>query len=366
MKVLYITNAPAPYRNVFFSQLGKKCDLTVLYERDVLKNRNKKWKAVTESTYKKIFLKGLKIHDENSINLEVIKYIDSSYDLILVGGYSTYTSMLAITYMRHKDLKFIINADGGFVNEKEGIIKRKLKEHFIKSADYWISTGKMTSKYLEYYGAKKEKTFIYPFSSVTQMDILKRPLKKEEKRAYKDKVNITTDKMILSVGQPIYRKGYDILLKACSNLLNDVTLCIVGGAISEELIKIKEEYKLKNIKFVEFNTKEGLSKYYKAADLFVLPTREDIWGLVVNEALANGLPVVTTNRCIAGLELLDNDTGRICEVNNVDDLNSVLKDFLNDKSVFSPENCLKIAQQYCIEEMVKRHIEIFNLILEKT
>ena len=43
-----------------------------------------------------------------------------------------------------------------------------------------------------------------------------------------------------------------------------------------------------------------------AADVFVMPTREDIWGLVINEAMAYGLPVVSTDKCIAALELVKN------------------------------------------------------------
>lgn len=56
-----------------------------------------------------------------------------------------------------------------------------------------------------------------------------------------------------------------------------------------------------------------------AADIFVHPTREDIWGLVVNEAMAKGLPVITTDRCVAGLELIKNESvGRIVPVENID------------------------------------------------
>ena len=51
------------------------------------------------------------------------------------------------------------------------------------------------------------------------------------------------------------------------------------------------------------------------------PTREDIWGLVINEALAAGLPVITTNRCGAGLELIkNNENGFLVNVEDIDEL----------------------------------------------
>ena len=50
-----------------------------------------------------------------------------------------------------------------------------------------------------------------------------------------------------------------------------------------------------------------------------MPTREDIWGLVINEAMAYGLPIITTDNCLAGLELIKNEeNGYIIPVNNTE------------------------------------------------
>ena len=75
---------------------------------------------------------------------------------------------------------------------------------------------------------------------------------------------------------------------------------------------------LNNVHFIDFKNKDTLKEYYHVADVFVLPTREDIWGLVINEALAYGLPVITTDKCMAGLEMIENGkNGYIIPVNDV-------------------------------------------------
>jgi glycosyltransferase involved in cell wall biosynthesis len=95
----------------------------------------------------------------------------------------------------------------------------------------------------------------------------------------------------------------------------------------------------------------------------VLPTREDIWGLVVNEAMACGLPIITTDRCIAGLELISDGTnGYIVPVEDKKELakkiNAVLSD--ENKRRAMGIRSLDTINAYTIESMMDRHINILK------
>ena len=97
-----------------------------------------------------------------------------------------------------------------------------------------------------------------------------------------------------------------------------------------------------------------------AADLFVLPTREDIWGLVINEAMSFGLPVITTDRCIAGLELVGEKNGRIIPSEDVEALRKSMNSILElPLETFFYEN-QKVILNYTIENMAKLHSEIIE------
>jgi len=61
MKILYINNIPSPYRVEFFNELGKHCQLTVLFERSSALDRDKRWRAEEFLNFTGIFLKGKKI-----------------------------------------------------------------------------------------------------------------------------------------------------------------------------------------------------------------------------------------------------------------------------------------------------------------
>ena len=95
----------------------------------------------------------------------------------------------------------------------------------------------------------------------------------------------------------------------------------------------------------------------------VLPTREDIWGLVVNEAMAAGTPVITTNKCIAGVELIeDGKTGYIVLVEDEVALAYRIKEILEntDQTLMMRNNCLKKIRKYTFESMVQRHIDVLK------
>ena len=99
----------------------------------------------------------------------------------------------------------------------------------------------------------------------------------------------------------------------------------------------------------------------------MLPTRQDSWGLVINEAMANALPIITTEKCNAGLELIKNEeNGFIVPAGDVKLLAYKIR-FLyenNDIRLNIAINNIEKIKEYTIEKMVNRHLEILD-ILEK-
>lgn len=363
MRVLFLTNIPSPYRVDFFGELGKLVDLTVLYELEAGKDRDSKWRTEENLTYRSVQLKHWFQKTDSAFCPEVILWLKAfSNDKIIIGGYSTPTGMLAIEYLRMKKIPFILNCDGGMI-KNDSFYNRAIKKHFISKAAAWLSTGKTCDQYLLHYGAESGRIYRYSFTSLKEGDILKFLLSPDEKIRLKQELGITEKVAIIAVGQFIHRKGFDVLLKAMPYVRVECGLYIVGGEENEEYRQIVESLKLKNIHFCPFMRKEQLKEYYCSMDLFVLPTREDIWGLVVNEAMSQGLPVITTDRCVAGLELIQNDeNGYIVPVDDERALADRINALLNDDDLRKElaEKSLHRIKNYTIENMAKEHMEILN------
>ncbi len=192
MKVLFLANIPSPYRVDFFNEFGKYCELTVLFERK--KADDREWTSNNNTNFKAIYLNGIKKGSDTAFCISVIKYLSQRFDYIIIGGYSTPTGMLAILYLRLIHKRYILSCDGGFIRKSEKKINYKIKKFFISKADCYLSTGKICTEYLEYYGAKKGKIHYYPFTSLYKKDILTHALNKKEKEFLKNKLNITEKK----------------------------------------------------------------------------------------------------------------------------------------------------------------------------
>ena len=85
--------------------------------------------------------------------------------------------------------------------------------------------------------------------------------------------------------------------------------------------------------------------------------------LVINEALAYGLPVITTDKCMAGLEMIeDGKNGYIIPVNSVKKLAEKLTFILSEKDFYEEmrKGCLKTAEAYTIEKMSEAYEKILQ------
>lgn len=366
MKVLFLTNVPVPYRVSFFNELGKKCDLTVLFEKSASDERDDSWKQYSFINFKGILLKGKSVDVDSAVCLEVVKYLDGGYDEIVVTDFWTPTGMIAIQYMRLKGIKYWLESDGGTPKDGKGI-KERIKRYFVKNAKGYFSTSQEHDRFYVVYGADPHKIVRYPFTSLECKDILPEIPPKSEKDCLRRKLGLYEKSIIITVGRFSYMngfgKGYDAVLRAASQLSHDYGWYIVGGQPTEEFKKMTADMELQNVHYVDFMSKEALIEYYKAADLFVLMTVSDVWGLVINEAMACGLPVITTDKCAAGVELVtDGENGYLVSVGDDKALAQRAGEILNSQLQMETMGnaSLKRIKNYTIEKMAEKHMEVFG------
>ncbi len=361
--VLFITNYASPYRVAFFDALGRDMDVTVLFSdrRENQTHRSTQWFVESDGRFHWVQLEKQCYHARGgSLCPDVISWLKKPWDHIVVCGYSSPTVMLAMAWLRLHRIPFYMEIDGGLVRQ-DSQAKLLFKKLLVTRANYWISSGEPSTEYLTYYGAKRERVFSYPFTSLCAEDISAQVPALEEKAALRRELGMEEGRLLLSVGRFDKGKGFDVLLKALAGMKENAQLYIVGGEPTEEYLALTKELGLSNVHFVGFKPKEELKKYYRAADVFVLPTRSDVWGLVINEAMACGLPVVTTTRCVAGLSLIrDGINGYLVPIDAPEVLADRLDRILGEDFRQMGIAALETIRPYTIENMAAAHVEIFS------
>lgn len=295
-RLLILSIFPAPYRVAVFRELAKHYEIDLFFEVVQNQDRNADW--FVESGAFMV----LNTPENKRAYGQCLKNI-KTYDMVLAYDYFSKRANVLMLRCMAAGVPYAINCDGAFINDRP--LKKAVKRLFVSHAALCFASGSFAGNYFLHYGAKKERIFYHHFTSLSETDYLEKPLGREEKATLRDASGIGDRPTVLAVGQFIPRKGFDILLRAWEQVETDANLVIVGGGGEKQTyLDYIKAHRLRNVTILEFMEKERLVRMYRQADLFVLPTREDVWGLVVNEAMANGLPVIATDRCIAGMELI--------------------------------------------------------------
>lgn len=362
MKVLYLTNLPAPYRVDFFNELGKTVDLTVLYERQTASDRDSRWRGKQAKNFREIYPGGLKIGSASSFSHRALKFLkDEAYDVRIIGGYSTPTEMLAIRCLKQHNIRYILSIDGGFPSAEPMPLK-KLKTYFISGAAMYLGTGKNAAAYLTHYGAEQNKIFGYHFTSLFEKDVLSAPPTAAEKKQLKQELGLSASNTILAVGRLLPLKRYDLLIEAAKDL-PDTEVVIVGGKADRYHTEAVKRAGAKNVRFADFLPYSSLKRYYCAADVFVMTSDSDVWGMVIAEAMANGLPVIATDSCGAAPDLITNEkNGFIVPKGDKTKIYEGLKCLLSskEKCLQFGKNSLSVIKEYTIENEVCDHIRAIH------
>ena len=343
LKVAVIHNTIAPYRHPLFEGLSKSTDLIVYYCS--VKHSSCEWDLWPRKyNYKYKVLPGISIKiltEELRFNPSMLKEIlKSRPNIIIIGGYTSPTAWFTFAIAKLLKIHVIYWTEG--IKEPQsvlGILTRPLRILFVKETDAIVVPGRLSRSYVISFGIDAEKIFIAPNAIDNDLFIELSRKYQSSKENLKSQIGLNGKVVILCVAQLIRRKGIEYLLHAYGKLeqeYNDIALVLIGSGPLELYIKdLATSLHLKFFKIIHsgLSLKE-LIRFYSIADIFVLPTLEDVWGFVVNEAMACGLPVVSTQASQAAIELIHSgENGYIIKAASSDQLYDVLKSLIQNSTL---------------------------------
>ena len=366
MKILFVFNHPAPYKVRLFNELikDKDIELDVIFERKSASDRPKDFYNCNKYNFNVMFLKHGAFSREQSNTGELKKYIKENYKkykLIIMNGYSTITEIRAIRYMKKHHIPFVLYVNGGVIRKKEFFLLRKLKRYLVTSAFHYFSPCEEASQYLEYYGANRKDISTYTYSTLYLKDVLDKPLSEEEKSFFRTRFSMPSEgRIFVTFGQFIPRKNNIQLLTQFIGR-NDNLVLIGKGPEKQEYERIISENHMQNVKIFDFVKNDVLYDMIKGCDCFVTLSKEDIYGHTTNEAMANGLPVISSNCVVSSLHLIKNgENGFIVDLDD----NSSIQKALNSITPEMGEKAIESAKENTMEKSAEIHAKLFKEIVQ--
>jgi len=333
----FYTNIPTPYQLSFFNELSKLFTLTVVYYSATESNRD--WDFNLNFDYKVIVLtnNGIAKAVQKKIvdfhfSWQIFKTVwsDKSENIIVGGSYWIPNGFFALLLSRIKGKKVAYYSEPLF--EVKSKIKYAIKWLMLRiltlTCNAIFCIGRKAARSFEAFGVNTPK-FIIPYNINSKEFVnLDEGKKKEFIKRYKPNGEI----VILSSGSLIERKGMDILISAFTQIKrNDARLIIIGdGSQKAELQKL---YGADNrIILAGFQKPDDIPYFFAIADIFAFASRYDGWAVVINEAIAANLPVISSDHVGAAIELITSpELGMVCKSDNVDDFRNAMQVMLFDE-----------------------------------
>ena len=315
-RVTLITEIIAPYRIPVFNALARRAgvELRVIFLAET-DTSLRKWKVYTEEicfSYEVLpswrcwgGKNGLLVNRGLSSALR-----RANPQTIICGGYNYPASWVARNWARRRDVRFVLWSES---NAQDQRVERSgvewLKRKFVKGCDGFVVPGKSAAAYLQRLGACERDIFVAPNAVDNEFFSARAAEVRADDHGYRQSRGLPL-RFILCSARLIQEKGVFDLLAAYAKLdegiRSEVALVFAGDGSEEGRLKAQSELVRPGmVLFPGFVQREELAILYALAEFMILPTHSDPWGLVVNEAMACGLPVIVSSVAGCAADLVE-------------------------------------------------------------
>lgn len=308
---IFLTNIPAFYKIRLYNEISKRERILVIFDGINEEYRNEDF-FNGEMVFPYVFLKGNTWQKVSQL-FGVLR--NNRYDEFIIGGWENVVSLVAPFISKRIKNSCIIESSV-YESTWTGLKGRIKKVYMHRISKVYASGSSQASlaRNLGYMGEIKLTGGCGLLNYVTQPK-------------YEERESVTN---FIFVGRLVEVKNLKLLVNVF-NALPDLHLDIVGfGEQEQELKEISKD----NIRIVGAVDNKKLPHYYQKADVFILPSKSETWGLVVEEALNNGCPVIVSNRVGCRESIVTRNVGVVFEYDKPDSLKEAIdkirkKDYYN-------------------------------------
>lgn len=258
--------------------------------------------------------------------------VRSAPDVILCGGYNYVASWQSLRWAKRKRVPFVLWSESNARDLRRGrVAVELLKDAFLRRCSGFVVPGQAAQEYLcADKKVKAEMVFIAPNAVDNDLFAAAAAAARNNADAHRRDLNLP-QRYFLFAGRLVREKGVFELLSAYAKLeapvRGQVGLVFAGdGAVRQQLEQQAASISPGVIRFAGFAQREQLAIYYALADALVLPTYADTWGLVVNEAMACGLPIVLSQAAGCAAELVrENWNGLLVATRDIPSLSQAMQ-----------------------------------------
>ena len=384
MRIVWITRSFLDYRIAVFKELYKLCDedFYLIYNKEPTPIRviNKVEEALGKNSigFTNEMSIGNKFFEDDFANRSIRipfqpglieKARSLNPDIIITDGFFQWTYAALFLRAFHAIPHVMLYERTKYIERNAQWYRILYRKLAMKWIDAIGCSGRLCGEYVESLGFPKEK--ISYGHMVADTEGLSKALLTTEMgkiESLKQHLGITNT-VYFYTGQMIPRKGVKELLSAWKEFNNrDATLLLCGnGPSKSEYEKYCKDNKLANVIFLGYISYDLIHEYYALADIFIIPTLEDNWSLVVSEAMTIGLPVITSyyNGCYK--ELITEQNGWVFDPLNESDFINVLKETFSKRSTFVEKGkvSLKIIEQFTPKSAALSIFDTCKNVLDK-
>lgn len=259
-------------------------------------------------------------------------------DALWVHGYASLTNWLAFLASEAFDVPLVLRGESTLLdlppwylrNVKYGALRV-----LFKLVDTFAAIGTRNSEFYESYGIEDERIFHAPYTVNNQFWRKRADCLPDQKQLRAEEYVPVDRPVALFVGKLVERKRPAVLLQAFCRATEaaEASLVFVGDGERRPALEreAKRRGRFDDIIFAGFQNQSRLPRYYKMADIFVLPSVQENWGLVVNEAMNFELPVIATDAVGSTADLVDESNGCVVPADDSSAINRAVSTILNDE-----------------------------------